>query len=114
MPDPVIAEVTDVPPTVTRYQAPAFISCEIIGGFPNILWGTVIDPGYALSYTVAVYYTSYPNGLAYFQVVEAPGVAGPSIPWQILGLIAGNSYQVHVWANGGVLDPPHAITSFVI
>jgi hypothetical protein len=114
LPQIAIAEATSVPPTVTRFNAPGFLNCNIVGGLPNILWGTVLSPVWAGSYTVAVYFTGYPNTLAYYQVVPAPGVQGPNIPWVINGLPVGNSYEVHVWANGGVLDPAHAISSFSI
>jgi hypothetical protein len=113
LPAPAAPLTTIETPTVTRFLAPGFLNCAVVSGVVTLNWGVVISPIYAPSYTIAVYYNTYPFGLAHFETFEAPGVIVSELTYPISTLGSG-SYTVHVYANSGVLDPPHAISSFVI
>jgi hypothetical protein len=115
LPVPVPVGTTAVPPVlVTRYHAPPSLSGVHTGnGEIQVTWGLVtgVTPA-PTSYTVAVYYTYY-GGLAFLTLVSVP--AGPGTQeLTVTGLAPGNSYQVHVWANGGLVEPPHATVNISI
>lgn len=95
------------PKVVSRYPAPNNLTLSNIGN-GNILasWDRITSPTpVPSSYTIAVYYTS--GGLASYTTVDAPDTTGREAV-TVANLQLHHSYQVHVWANGGLIAPPHA------
>ncbi len=99
LPAPVIPLSTTSSPTVTRFFSPGFCTATIISGVVTVEWGVVIEPIIAESYTVAVYYANYPNGLAFLTEIPAPGGDPSSVQAIISTLTPGNSYVAHVYAD---------------
>lgn len=64
------------------------------------------------SYTIGVYQL---NGkLAQQVTVNAPDTAGGTAQATITGLHPGWKYNVHVWANGGKVAPPHSTAELTL
>lgn len=64
------------------------------------------------SYTIGVYQL---NGkLAQQFTVNAPDTAGGTAQATVTGLHPGWKYNVHVWANGGKIAPPHSTAQLAL
>jgi LPXTG-motif cell wall-anchored protein len=93
------------PPPVTRYPAPTGLQARAESATQAVVsWNPVSPP--APNYTLAVYQL---NGKRVQQTTVA-GVGGGRISTAVSGLHPSWQYQVHVWANGGQVAPPHAST----
>lgn len=114
LPASVTRPTTPNPPTqVSRYPAPTGLHVSNEGN-GNILvqWNRLTSPTpVPTSYTVAVYYTT--GGLASYTTSSAPDSSGQQ-ELTVANLPTGKSYQVHVWANGGLVAPPHATANISI
>jgi hypothetical protein len=109
-PTPAPTQTTTVkPPSVKQYQAPSGLSTKKVTSTSltatwNNLTGVTPPPS---SYTVAIY--SSAGKLLSQQTINAPDTTGGKSTATITGLPANaTGLQVHVWANGGQLAPPHA------
>lgn len=116
LPVPIPVGTAPNPPTqVSRYPAPAGLSVSNLaptgGGNVEVSWQYIgvsaTIPIAPSSYTIAVYYTSN-GGLASYTTVAAPDTASGTAVVTVSNLQSKKSFQVHVWANGGLLAPPHA------
>jgi hypothetical protein len=106
---------TPRPPSVSKYAAPTGLSTKkasatsLTATWKN-LTGVTPPPS---SYTVAVY--SSAGKLLSQQTVNAPDTTGGNSTATITGLPSGSkNLQVHVWANGGQLAPPHASSTITL
>lgn len=101
------------PHTVHQYPAPQGLKVSnisrtaITASWQNLASPTPV-PG---SYTVAVYDKA--GKVVNQQTVNAPDTIGGKSTVTLTGLPNGQGpFQIHVWANGGALAPPHASTGF--
>jgi hypothetical protein len=90
------------PPKPVPYPAPAGLAVSpsvsvTLSWKPSVLSGKA-----ATSYTVALYSSSG-------SLVSDKTVTGTSTT---LTLMHGRQYEIHVWANGGPVAPPHATVTF--
>lgn len=125
LPVPIPVGTSANPPTqVTRYPAPTWHNigstshpwANLGNGNIELQWNRIPTsatiPIAPPSYTIAVYYTSS-GGLASYTTVDAPDTSGAEAV-TISNLQTGKSYQVHVWANNGLIAPPHATLNISI
>jgi hypothetical protein len=102
------ATPTTAPTQAGKYPAPSNTKVsKLTSTSAKINWdyitGTSPKPS---SYTIAVYQL---NGkLAQQFTVNAPDTAGGTAQATVAGLHPGWKYNVHVWANGGKVAPPHS------
>lgn len=107
---------------VTRYPAPTWHNFNgnqpwqnLGNGNIELQWNRITTsvsiPVAPASYTIAVYYTT--GGLASYTTVDAPDTSGAEAV-TVANLQTGRSYQVHVWANGGLIAPPHSTLNISI
>lgn len=106
---------TPKPPSVSKYAAPTGLTAKkasatsLTATWKNL---TGVTPAPS-SYTVAVY--SSAGKLLSQQTVNAPDTTGGNSTATITGLPANSkNLQVHVWANGGQLAPPHASSTLTL
>jgi hypothetical protein len=100
------------PPQVSRYPAPSGLSLapSYGGGGITVQWNSLTSPTpVPPAYAVAVYDVAN-NSLASYQTL-VPFAAGLQTDTTPVLPIGGYTYQVHVWALGGLLQPPHAVKS---
>jgi hypothetical protein len=102
-----------VPPKVHQYPAPQGLKVSnITRSSIKVSWKNLTSPQPAPgSYTVAVYNKS--GHVVSQSTVNAPDTTGGNTTTTLTGLPNGQGpFQVHVWANGGALAPPHASSTF--
>lgn len=96
-----------------QYPAPQGLSVSSISRTSaKVTWNNLTSPQPAPgSYTVAVYNA---KGKVVDQTtVSAPDTIGGKSTTTLTGLPNGQGpFQVHVWANGGAVAPPHASSTF--
>lgn len=91
-----------------QYPAPSGVTAKAVSSTSasvqwNTLSGQACPPS---SYTVAVYQL---NGKTVsYGTTSCPDQTGGKCSATVTGLHPGWSYNVHVWANGGKVAPPHA------
>lgn len=95
-------------PPVRQYPAPEGLKVsKATGTSLKATWTDLMVANPPNSYTVAVY--SKAGKLLSQSTVNAPDAKGGKSTTTITGLPANaKDLQVHVWANGGALAPPHA------
>lgn len=101
------------PPGVHQYPAPQGLKVSgITHSSIRVSWKNLTSPQPApQSYTVAVYNKS--GHVVSQSTVTAPDTVGGNSTTTLTGLPNGQGpFQVHVWANGGALAPPHASSTF--
>lgn len=108
------ATPTAAPAQAGKYPAPANEKVsKLTSTSAKINWdyitGTSPKP---TSYTIGVYQQ---NGkLAQQFTVNAPDTAGGTAQATVTGLHPGWKYNIHVWANGGKVAPPHSTAELTL
>lgn len=107
-PPPTTTPPNQPPASVHQYPAPQGLKVSKVNGTTaKVVWKNLSSPVPApKSYTVAVYQA---GKVVSQQTITAPDTTGGNSTATIAGLPQnGKNLQVHVWANGGALAPPHA------
>lgn len=95
------------PIQVSKYAAPTGLrTTKVSSTSLKATWSNLTGANPPSSYTVAVYDA---GKLVDQQTVNAPDTTGGKSTVTLTGLPANaKNLEVHVWANGGALAPPHA------
>lgn len=107
-PPPVTPPAKQPPATVHQYPAPQGLKVSKVNGTTaKVTWNNLTSPTPApQNYTVAIYQG---GKVVSQQTISAPDTVGGVSTATIPGLPQNaKNLQVHVWANGGALAPPHA------
>lgn len=107
-PSPTPTPVATKPPSVHQYAAPTGVKAtKATSTSLKVAWKDLTGANPPASYTVAIY--SKAGKLLQQSTVSAPDAKNGTSTTTITGLPANSQgLQVHVWANGGQLAPPHA------
>ena len=107
-PAPTPVPTPNRPPAVHQYAAPTGLKvAKATATSLKVTWKNLTGATPPGSYTVAIY--SKAGKLLHQSTVSAPDAKGGMNTTTITGLPSGaQGLQVHVWANGGQLAPPHA------
>lgn len=102
---------TPKPVPVSKYPAPTGLKVNKVSGTSlKATWKNITGAQPPSSYTVAVYNSG--GKLVDQQTVNAPDTTGGNSTVTLTGLPSNaKNLQVHVWANGGSLAPPHAAST---